>query len=159
MGGWKEYLKKEHDWVQGKRTYFIFDEAQSSYEDVGLWNTFLKNITGDINVYAIAFASYGSPYSPIDIKGFPIYVGGRQRVSLHHIDHDDDTGAAGLLFTKTGFQELVDKQHGPDYRHFNNSFFRGVFNITRGHIGAITDFVQIVAGHDVCFFMMLEHIS
>lgn len=50
VGGWSSFLKAELDWEPKEKTVFIFDEAQMSYKDGGLWNEFSKTYTATINV-------------------------------------------------------------------------------------------------------------
>jgi hypothetical protein len=81
-----------------------------------------------------------------------------QRVALRPIDHDDGFGAVGLLFSRTEFDDLVGKRFSSSEYYFHPSFFDEVFRLAGGHVGAIHDFVEIVAADDVRFFMMPEHI-
>jgi hypothetical protein len=159
IGGWRAYLRHEFGWVQGQKTVLIFDEAQLSYEDPSLWNELFKNIHFYANVFAIAFASYGSPTSRLSIKGTPFFVSDSQRITLRPIDHGDGLNAVGLLFSRMEFDELIHKQFSSSGYYFHPSFFDAVFDLTGGHVGAIRDFVQITTGHDVCFFMTSEHIT
>jgi len=159
IGGWQAYLQYEFGWVQGQKTIFIFDEAQLSYEDFSLWNVFFKNIDLYANIFAIAFASYGSPTSRFSIKGLPFSVSDSQRITLRPIDHGDGFNAVGLLFSRMEFDVLVHKQFSSSGYYFHRSFFDAVFDLTGGHVGAIRGFVKITTGHDVRFFMMSEHIT
>ena len=168
-GGWQAYLEQKKSWVQGKKTIFIFDEAQFSYEDSSLWGEFFKELPNYDDQFAIAFASYGSPTSSVNLgngsstsvsnfgtQSTPFSVDDWQRVTLCPID-SDGIGAVGLLFSRMEFDDLVCKKFpSPDY-YFHSSFFDAVFNLTDGHAGAIRDFVNTIAGLDVCFFMMSEH--
>ncbi len=157
-GGWEAYLCGR-GWQQGEKTYFTFDEAQVSYEDASLWNEFFKNLSIYNNQFAIAFASYGSPTSHLTIRGTPIYVNDSQRVTLRPIDSGDGFDAVGLLFPRMEFDDLVSKRFSSSEYFFDKSFFDGVFLLTGGHVGAIYDFVVIIAADDVRFFMMSEHIT
>ena len=157
-GGWRGYLRSHH-WVEGEKTYFIFDEAQSSYSDVVLWNDFFKSLTPYGNQFAIAFASYGSPASRLDIPNTPHIVNDVQRVTLRATDHGDGLGAVGLLFTREEFDDLVDKSFPSSRYHFHHSFYDVLFGITRGHVGAIHDLMGVVSAHDVRFFVVSEFIT
>jgi len=151
MGGYRPYLKQK-GWVEGRKTVFIFDEAQVSYEDAELWGVFFKSIHEYAESRAIAFASYGSPSSRITIKGTPLTFHSMQRVTLHPIDHLDGLPPVGLFFSRVEFDELISKLYpSPEY-YFDSSFFDAVFGLTEDHVGAICDFVSIVAAHDVGFF-------
>ena len=157
IGGWQNYLVPVK---HGEKTVFIFDEAQGSYVDSDLWGEFFKNIRGFPNVFAIAFARYGSP-TQLGMPSTPFSVCDSQRVSLRPVDHNDGLGAVGLFFSRMEFDDLVRKRFSPssDY-YFHSSFFDGVFELTGGHPGAIHDFVEIIiATHKVRFFMVSEHIT
>ena len=104
-GGWWSYLNKQKGWIPGEDTVSIFDEAQESYKDVELWNELFKGIHDYPDRRAIAFASYGSPSSFIDIQGTRFFVASRARVSL--LPTADGDPAAGLFFTPAEFDELV----------------------------------------------------
>jgi hypothetical protein len=164
FGGWSQFLQKE-GWKPGKETIFIFDEAQESYEDTELWSQFFKDFRGFGVLFAIAFASYGSPTSEdsysssassINVhhspRRTPVLVSDSQRVTLHPIDHQDGLHPVGLLFTEAEFNELVQKQFSSNEYRFQPSFFHGVFDFTGGHVGAIQDFLRIVLVHHVRFF-------
>lgn len=148
---WDEYLKM-FGWVQLKQTVFIFDEAQLSKWDGDLWHNFFKSMTSFPKRRAIAFTSYGSPYSHITIAGTLIFIADAQRVSLRPIQCDDDTASVGLLFTRTEFSDLVTKQY-PRNR-FDSSFLDNVFDITGGHVGAFLDFIKIIVDHKVSTFAL-----
>jgi energy-coupling factor transporter ATP-binding protein EcfA2 len=153
-GGWYSYLKKRKGWIPGEDTVFIFDEAQVTYKDGELWNELFKGIHDYPDRRAIAFASYGSPSSFIDIEGTPIFVAPTARVSLLPTAHNDNLPAAGLLFTRAEFDELVSKQYPYSEYHFHPSFLDMVFGITEGHVGAMYSFLHIILGSDVCTFSL-----
>jgi hypothetical protein len=150
-GGWSSYLRTEKLWNRSEKTVFIFDDAQVTYNDVGLWNNLFKGIK-DYFPYrrAIAFASYGSPSLVFTIKGTPNFVADTARVSLLPTAHDDNLPAAGLLFTRAEFDELVSKQYSSPEYYFDPSFFDMVFRITEGHVGAMSSFIKIILESNVC---------
>ncbi len=149
----------EKGWVQNKRTFFIFDEAQLSYKDFDLWTVFFKNMQGSNDRFAIAFASYGSPSSLEFKETTPFAVSDSQRVTLRPIDHGDGSSAVGLLFNETEFKDLVAKRFPQSHYYFHLSFFGHVFDLTCGHVGAIHDLIRLIVAHDVRFFMMSKHIT
>jgi hypothetical protein len=155
-GGWYSYLKTRKGWKPDEDTVFIFDEAQVSYKDGELWNELFKGIHAYRDRRAIAFASYGSPASLIDIEGTPIVVAPAARVSLLPTTHQDNLPAAGLLFTRAEFDALVSKQYSYPQYHFHPSFLDMVFEITEGHVGAMYSFLQIILGSDVCTFLLMR---
>ena len=127
---------------------FIFDEAQLSYWDIDLWTGFFKDIKSSTpDRWAIVFASYGSASSRFKIKGTPIVLRDMQRVTLRPIDHGDALPAVGLLFSQGEMDDLVRVLY--PHHYFDPSFFVFVFRITGGHIGAICDFLDVVASDDV----------
>ena len=79
-----------------------------------------------------------------------------QRVTLRHVAHGDGLGPAGLLFTQSEFNDLVDSHYrSPDSDfYFDQSFFDAIFEITNGHVGAITDFIKIIMADDVSPFLL-----
>jgi hypothetical protein len=148
LGGWRHYLEKK-GWIERERTVFIFDEAQLSYGDWDFWNGFLKSMNDFDDRRAIAFVSFGSPTSRINIKGTPITLVGPQRVTLRPISHDDGLPSVGLFFSRDEFDDLVSKHHLRQQHFFDSSFFHALLLVTGGHIGAIHDFMRIITAHDV----------
>ena len=105
--GDSEMQLKLRGWVVQKKTVFIFDEAQTSYGDPDLWNNFFKSIHEYPHCRSIIFASYGSTTTRFTIRGTPILIPDRKRVTLRAIQHDDNLPAAGVLFTRKEFNDLV----------------------------------------------------
>lgn len=148
MGGCRHYLEQK-GWIDRERTVFIFDEAQLSYADWDLWNGFFRSIHDFKDRRAIAFVSYGSPTSPIEIGGTLITIMAPQRVTLRPISHDDGLPSVGLFFSQDEFDDLVSKHYPPEKYFFDSSFFDALLLVTGGHIGAISDFMEIITAHDV----------
>jgi hypothetical protein len=148
IGGYRNYLQKM-GWVKCEETVFIFDEAQLSYEDIDLWADFFRSMHAYEDRRAIVFASYGSPSSRISFEGIPMLLNDRQRVTLRPIHHEDDLPPVGLFFSREEFDDLVSKRYPSSSYYFHSSFFDAVFDLNGGHIGAICDFVTIIAGHQV----------
>ena len=152
-GNYYRYLKQQ-GWVECEKTVFILDSAQSSYDDLGLWNDFFKSIHEyNGRCRAIAFATYGSPTSRMYVWGILIVIPDHQRVTLRHIDHKDDLPPVGLLFTRREFDDLVANDYPSSEYHFHSSFFDAIFNITNGHVGAFYVFIGIITAHDVSCFV------
>jgi hypothetical protein len=133
---------------------FIFDEAQTSYTDGALWNDFFKCMHDYPNRRAIAFVSFGSASSIILIKGTPIFIADEARITMLPTAHDD-LPPVGLFFNQAEFDELVKQYPSPEY-HFDPSFLQTVFRITRGHVGAMRDVINIVLGYDVGFAILFQ---
>lgn len=121
-----------------------------------LWNDFFKDIKHDTpDRWTIVFASYGSPTSRFKIKGTPIRLNDMQRVTLRAIDHCDDLPAVGLLFSREEMDDLASVLYPHPYHYFDPSFFVSVFHITGGHVGAICDFLEVVAAHNVGLTLLI----
>jgi hypothetical protein len=121
IGGRQAYLQNVKGWVHGEKTIFILDEVQLSYEDSDLWGEFFEHIEAYDNLFSIAFASYGSPTSRINIRGAPFSVSDSQRVMLRPIDHGDGLDTVGLLFSRLEFDNLVCKQFPSSEYYFHPS--------------------------------------
>ena len=151
----KEELALTNEWKiplrdEKKPTVFIFDEAQVSYDDTVLWNNFFKSIHEYPLVRAILFASYGSPTTCITLRDtIAMIIPDRQRITLRAIRQEDGLPAAGLLFTRMEFNDLVSVMYPSSEYAFDISFFDNLFDITEGHVGAIVDFMRIILAHDV----------
>ena len=152
--GWYSLLKMRKGWIPGENMVFIFDGAQESYKDGELWNKLFKGIHDYPDRRAIAFASYGSPSSFINIEGTSILVLPTARISLLPTTHGDHLPAAGLLFTRAEFDKLVSRQYPYSECYFHPSFLNTVFGITEGHMGAMYSFLNIVLGSDVFTFLL-----
>jgi hypothetical protein len=148
-GRWRNYFEIEKGWVEDQQTVFVFDEAQLSYVDGDLWNNFFKSIHLYSNCRAIAFTSYGSPTTPIMIQGAPIIISDERRVTLRAIQHEDGLPSAGLFFSRVEFDNLVSTMYPSPKYSFDNSFFDELFDITDGHVGAITEIIRIILAHEV----------
>jgi hypothetical protein len=147
IGGYRPYLKRL-GWKEGQKTVFIFDEAQTSYEDSVLWNGFFKSIHAYDDRRAITFASYGSPCSRITMLGTSIELVDSQRVTLRPIDHEDGLQPAGLLFSRIELDDLISRLCS-GHHYFHQSFLDAIFDLTGGHVGAIYDLVKTITGDDV----------
>ncbi|KAL5512666.1 hypothetical protein ACEPAG_2932 [Sanghuangporus baumii] len=131
------------------------DEAQSSYSDADLWIGFFKNLSDYKDLYVIGFASYGSELSSRDPSGTPFDIPAKQKITLQHIDHNDGCGAAGLLFTRKEFFDML-QQWYPDGAHaIDDTLLDVLFEVTTGHIGAIIDFLQMIF-HDESYRRLPE---
>lgn len=149
--GYRRYLREEMGWVEGNNTVFIFDEGQSTYWDKDLWNEFFKNLRLYSDRKAVVFSSYGSPSSLMLIEeGTPIYWNDEQRVSLKAVAHDDLLPPVGLLFTWDELDELVSVFYPRSTHYFYESFFRLLFLLSGGHVGALCGLLTIITVHDVC---------
>jgi hypothetical protein len=118
MGGYRSYLRSM-GWEESKETLFILDEAQASYQDSALWIGLFKSLHGYPYRRAIVFANYGSPSSRFTIStATPIGLTDFQRVTLHHIDHEDGLPPVGLLLSRVEFNEFIPKVY-PEHHFFS----------------------------------------
>jgi DNA helicase HerA-like ATPase len=142
-----EYLKKDKHWDDDIASVFIFDEAQLTYGDTGLWNTLFKSISdhpSTLQHRIIVFASYGNP-TRINAPVTNMYIKELQMVTLVSIDHHDGLEAAGLYLTRSEFEELVNLRKYA----FDPTCLDFIFRISSGHVGAMTDVINIISCDDV----------
>ncbi|KAM6497511.1 hypothetical protein JOM56_007984 [Amanita muscaria] len=66
------------------------------------------------------------------------------QLTLRHVPHEDGLPSAGLLFTRSEFNDLVINHYPSSDFHFDSSFFDKLFDITNGHVGAIHDFTRMI---------------
>jgi hypothetical protein len=91
-GPWQKYLWRAYDVTPGDGTVIIFDEAQASYWDTGLWNSFFKPISCEwLNHRIIVFTSGGSARRAFAPEFTSMVITPCMRVTLRPIDHDDGT--------------------------------------------------------------------
>ena len=126
---------------------FIFDEAQLTYEDTGLWNTLFKPISDHpllLHHRIIIFTSYGSP-TRINAPGTPMYIKQRQMVTLVPIDHHDSLEAVGLYLTRPEFDEIIKLRK----YSFDPACLDFILRISSGHAGAMDDVIDVISCDDV----------
>ncbi|KAL5480169.1 hypothetical protein ACEPAI_1439 [Sanghuangporus weigelae] len=141
---WETYLYGANSDAARRTIIIIMDEAQSSYSDEDLWFGFFKNLGNYQGLYAIGFASYESELSCLDSFGTPFYIPARQKIILQHIDHNDGNGVAGLLFTRKEFFDMLHQWYQDGTHAIDDALLDVLFEVTRGHIGAIIDFLQMI---------------
>ena len=83
------------------------------------------------------------------IHGGPIIIPDERRVTLRAIQQEDSLPPAGLLFSRVEFDNLVSTMYPSPKYSFDKSFFDELFDLTDGHVGAITDFMRIIPAHEV----------
>ena len=147
--GYCAYLENVKGWEKGANTVFIFDEAEQTYWDQQLWRDFFRMLRDYDNLRAIAFASYGDPSSRIIVGQTPIYLTGRQRVTLTAIPQSDGLPPVGLLLSEEEMAEFRSVLYPQPNNYFDLSFFDALFALTEGHVGAACGFAQTIATHGV----------
>jgi hypothetical protein len=140
---WKEHLHWDHNIP----SVLMFDEAQLTYGDVGLWDAFFKPVS-DFPSHRyhriIIFASYGS-LTRINARVTTMLIKPSQMVTLAPIDHHDGLKPVGLYLTRPEFDEIVDLLKcslDPECLDY-------IFKISSGHVGAMTDVIYIISCDDV----------
>jgi hypothetical protein len=141
-GGSLSYLghKGWKGWTDGEETVFIFDEAQTTYEDKELW---FKNLGDHKTLRKLRKSDVPCPR-----RKFISLVRKEQRVTLKVImipviHHNDHLPAIRLRFTGEELRELISQRYaGPEY--FYDSFYRELISLTGGHVGALCDLVTVI---------------
>jgi len=88
-------------------TFLLFDEAQDTYWDEWLWNSFFKSAP-DLGYRVILFCSYGS--RPVNHEiGIPLSMPPNTRISLWPKDGE----GIGLLLDQLEFDEVVERFPNP----------------------------------------------
>ena len=144
---WHQHLQKNKHWNDSIASVLIFDEAQLTYVDTGLWNTFFKFISDNPSIphhRIIIFTSYGSP-TRINGLRTSMQIRDQQMVTLVPIDHHDGLGAVGLYLTRPEFEDLVNLRK----YSFDLACLDFIFRISSGHVGAINDVIQVISCDDV----------
>ena len=78
-----------------------------------------------------------------------IFISDERRVTLRATQHEDGLPSAGLFFSRVEFDNLVSTMYPSQKYSFDKSFFNELFDLTDGHVGAITDFIRIILAHEV----------
>ena len=128
-----------------EKTYILFDNAQDTYWDTALWESFFKDHQQRRNGYRIIlFCSYGSATKRIlDYDhGTPFLVRPRARVSLRRTTVAAGCEPVGLLLNREEFDDVVDRSPvvllGPDLQDF-------IFDSTDGHVGAVISMLEALS--------------
>jgi hypothetical protein len=150
VGLWARYLKQHYQVKVNDGSVLIFDGAQATYWDTGLWNTFLKEIKSLRN-RVILFTGRGSPTSKSRPYGsIPVHISVPQKVTLRRVDHSDSTPAIGLLLTQEEYEDFVsNRSANPDFRKFDKTFYAWLYHQTAGHVGAIETMLMHIASQSV----------
>lgn len=136
-------------------TVLLVDEAQLTKEDQYFWNTFLKLVVqpASSTLRVAMFAAYGSAgNSPVDIPCItPPILRRIQRVELQWHGNDEDP-PVGLFLSREEAEEIFDKAtaHHQDRPSFNTDFRTYVYDVTSGHVGALTSVIEGVTKNRVC---------
>jgi len=114
-------------------TYLLFDEAQDTYRDLELWNSFFKSVERMANMHVALFCSYGSSSSClIDASyGTPDKFDGYHRLLLFPTTQTP----LGLYLSYNELEELL--SHYPDPLNLADDVKKEILGWTAGHIGAI----------------------
>ncbi|MCJ1349936.1 hypothetical protein MMC31_008179, partial [Peltigera leucophlebia] len=150
-----------------KNSVVFIDDAQSSYYDDSLWNSF-KILDFD-SAIVILFSSYGSPGGSQDVvhAGTPPIFLPEQTISLHKELGRGTRESIGILLEKDEMEDLFKRfrQHHPNHPHLIEDLRTYIQSITGGHAGAIGGLLETVvsdpasipflSAEDFIFLMMI----
>ena len=143
---WREHLENVKHWDYHKGSVFIFDDAQETYEDTGLWNSLFKPTSDDPSHHRIIiFTSYGSP-TRINAGRTSMLIKKQQMVTLVPTDHHDGLGAVGLYLTRPEFDEVVNLA---TKCYLDPACLDLIFKISSGHMGAVKEVIKVITGDNV----------
>jgi predicted AAA+ superfamily ATPase len=138
--GWttdKHYMQKLHE-VCGEfdstcPTYLLFDEAQETYHDLQLWDSFFKSVKTMPNMHVALFCSYGSASSRLidSSYGAPDKSDEYQRLSLFPTAQTP----LGLHLSYPEFEDLLIRY--PHQLSLVDDVKMEILAWSAGHIGAI----------------------
>ena len=151
--GWQEEAsinidKRLSDRIPGypakTTTCLLFDNAECTYWDKSLWESFFKSHK-DLDYYRIVlFCSYGSAgFQPLAYDpGTPMNLQLAARVSLAPDEESkDEFGSIGLLLSRDEFDDIINRlpEHG-----LASDLQDHIFLQTGGHVGAVADILQVI---------------
>lgn len=128
---------------------FILDEAQQSYNDIGLWLGIIKTQSGKSGGPKFClFTSYGSPstgstkYPPAST---PVHFGASQRISITSSSFAENGGVC-LFYSKEEFEDVVSRLCSNPIGKFalDPAACKYLFSITNGHPGATDALVKLI---------------
>jgi hypothetical protein len=138
-----------------ENTVVIIDEGQTTYKNIGFW-ALLKQMDNSTKFRIIIFTSYGSgtsispgsdSASGSDAASTPFPLDDRQQISLRPVEHPDGLPSAGLYLRKDEFTVYTFEK---SYQQtFDEEILNMIFHIASGHVGAITEVLQIISAHEV----------
>jgi hypothetical protein len=134
---------------QDPNCVLIIDAAQMTYRNEGLWG-FFQDVSSEPEIpraRVILFANHGSPSGLLNQDSICVKLNPSQRVSLLPDTTNDASPPVGLFLTEEEFPPFINKMFKAG--HFDDSFYRWVYEVTAGHIGAITDVIRFAKTQDV----------
>ena len=156
---WSVWFKNNVD----ENTVVIIDEGQTTYKNTGFW-ALLKQMDNSTKFRIIIFTSYGSGTSNLpgsdsapgsDAASTPFPLDDRQQVSLRPVEHPDGLPSAGLYLREDEFTIYISEK---SYQQtFDEEFLKMIFHIASGHVGAITEVLQIISAHEVRLWDASNH--
>jgi hypothetical protein len=119
-----------------RATYLLFDDAEDTYRDSGLWNDFFKMITVIAHYRVVLFCSHSSPSSRVfdfnsEYRVPNNRIAPNQRIALW----PTPSSALGVLLTKAEYNDLLSRQNSPIC--LSQDLHDFIFHWTGGHVGAI----------------------
>ncbi|KAG8841762.1 hypothetical protein FRB91_004704, partial [Serendipita sp. 411] len=128
---------------QGLKTYFLFDEGQTSYWDDDLWLAFKDYIQSKQSklVFVILFCSYGDRrVRPQEVKPTPLEFG-PGKVTLQRTLRKDSE-PLGLLLDKEEYKDVINRQ-APKLL-VTDDLQDLIYNLTNGHVGSVLAVVEFL---------------
>ena len=127
--------------------YLLFDEGQDSYENMHLWNGFLKRVCdGSYPSYRVVmFCSYGSPSSrpmPDDIPK-PTNLVLRDTAHISLWPREGSAGSISILLNRSEFDDVVSRFHHKLYLHHDLQDL--IFQWTVGHVGVVVEILNMIS--------------
>ena len=128
-------------------TYLLFDEAQDTYRDFELWNSFFKSVKNMANMHVALFCSYGSASSRLidSSYGTPDKFDEYHRLSLFPTSQTP----LGLYLSYNELEDLLSRYPHP--LNLADDVKKEILAWTAGHIGAIMYLLESIQ-RDVRFY-------
>ncbi|KAJ7212226.1 hypothetical protein GGX14DRAFT_448073 [Mycena pura] len=125
----------------GVRHWILMDEAQESYSDTVLWNTWLKELPERFIFVLFAYRGIQNTAGTSVPEGNPNALLPHMQMLLRPTENGftfmRDTHIPGLYFTLAEFQELVLKRRHTNLPTLDQELSDWVYHASAGHIGAI----------------------
>jgi hypothetical protein len=111
--------------------YLLFDEAQETYHDDGLWNGFFKSLDSLAGWRVILFCSFGSPsrHAGPQKYGTPAVQSPSQRLLLR----STEDFPFGLLLSYEEVEQVIEKYN----LNLAKNVCHAIFDWTGGHAGCV----------------------
>jgi len=125
---------------QPNLAFILFDNRQDTYDDILLWNSFIKEVCEGLYPHFILFCSYGSPSSrPLEYKiGTSPTLAEAARISLW-----PGQLPIGLLLNWSEYMDVVSRSER--LLNLHTDLLLLIFHLTAGHVGAVIGLLHIIS--------------